>query len=102
MQVSNPVRSIDGSLHHIATYQYTSLATAQTYTVPVGGLLVFLDATTQNVRYRLDGNAPTDAIGSRIIADTGPVVLPLQQGQTITLIEEAASATIDITVLGLT
>ena len=75
---------------------------AQTYTVPVGGLLVFLDATSQNVRYRLDGNDPTAAIGGRVIADTGPVVLPLQQAQTITFIEEVAGGTLDITVLGLT
>jgi hypothetical protein len=102
MPVSNPVRSVDAALRHIATYQIASLAAASTYTVPVGGLLVYLDATDQNVRYRLDGNDPTAAIGSRVIADTGPVVLPLRQGQTISVIEEVAGATLDISVLGMT
>jgi len=101
MPASNPVRSVDASLHHIETHHYASLAAAQTYTVPTGGLLVYLDATSQNVRYRLDGIDPTAAIGGRIIADTGPVVLPIRQTHTIIFIEEAGGATLDILVLGM-
>lgn len=100
MPPSQPVRSVDNALRSIDHHQYADLSSAQSYTAPVGAVLLYLDATTQNVRYRLDGVDPTAAIGGRIIANV-TTVLPLQNGQVLTAIEEAASATLDITVLGL-
>jgi len=79
--------------------QYTSLSAARTLativgTIPPTATHVRIECEGQNVRYRLDGNDPTAAIGLRLIKDTtaAAVVLSRAEWKNFRAIEETASA----------
>lgn len=75
--------------------QNSSLATVQTITISAGTTKLLIQSFTQNVRYTLDGTTPTATKGFRLTASNDPVIIPVVTGQTIKLIEEAASAVIE-------
>ncbi len=74
------------------------LATAQTMMVPGGSAPIYLmmQALTQNVRYTLTdvtiGSAPTATFGFQLAAGDPPIIIPLELGITVRVIEEAATA----------
>lgn len=83
--------------------QLTSLAAAKTFglaqegitvdvTVPRDASHVQLQAETQNVRYRLDGTAPTASVGMLLIAGDAPIQIPVKGSHGLKVIEVAASA----------
>ena len=60
---------------------------------PVHGGWLFLQALSQNVRYTMDGTPPTSTVGFRLAAgELQPI--PIGAGQVITVIEEAAGASV--------
>jgi hypothetical protein len=75
--------------------QNTSLSSVQSLLLPAGANGVLLQATSQNVRIRIDGVAPTASVGFQIRAGDPVVLIPLWQNATIRAIEEAASAKLD-------
>lgn len=61
-----------------------------------GGILIA--ATTQNVRYTLDGTTPTATTGFLIVAGV-PVILPLSAETTLKVIEVTTTAVIQYQLL---
>jgi hypothetical protein len=57
-----------------------------------GATKVLVQALAQNVRYTLDGSTPTAAVGFQLKAGDPPVIILLEDGVTVTIIEEAATA----------
>jgi hypothetical protein len=74
--------------------QLTSLSSASGLTVPAGSTSCFLQAETQNVRFRDDGTDPTSSVGMRLIVDD----LVFYEGELslIKFIEETASAKVNV------
>lgn len=78
--------------------QITSLAAAQSLTVPSGATWAIISAETQAVRYRDDGTNPTAAVGQPLPVN---VDLPYSGDLTrVKFIEQTASAKINITYYG--
>ena len=75
--------------------QNATLSSAQTITIAAGTTKLLIQAFTQNVRYTLDGTVPTATKGFRLTAGNDPTMIPVVTGQTVKLIEEAASASIE-------
>jgi hypothetical protein len=88
------------------TIQYTAAAVgahgqdatvsgATSIAVPDGASHMLIQAQTQNVRFTLDGTAPTTTKGFLVPAGTDPLLVPVPAGGTVKVIETAASATVD-------
>lgn len=76
--------------------QRSDLSTAQTITLPGGDVTIVMQAITQNIRYTLDGTAPTSSKGFRLSASaTSPSRLEVPENATMKFIEEAATAVLD-------
>lgn len=75
--------------------QNSTLSSAQTITMSAGTTKLLIQAFTQNVRYTLDGTTPTASKGFRLTAGNDPTMIPVITGQTIKLIEETTSASIE-------
>lgn len=71
----------------------SSLSSAVTLTTPSGGDVVQLQAFAQNIRYTTDGTTPTATTGFQITAGS-LVVIDIGPNQTLKVIEETASASI--------
>lgn len=72
----------------------TDISSAVALSPASGAIKVLIQALTQNVRYTLDGTTPTASKGFQLKAGDPPVVIMLEDGTTITLIEETATADI--------
>lgn len=75
--------------------QNTSLATAQTIArlnvvPPISKIII--QAIDQNIRYTLDGSAPTVSFGFRLTAGNDPITLGIGPNTTLQFIEETATA----------
>ena len=86
------------NLRPLGYQQITSLAASTALTVPVGTAVVKFRPAAQAIRFRDDGVAPTASVG-----------FPVAVGETFTyegsfaqlrLIEQAASATVDVLYYG--
>lgn len=75
--------------------QNTSLSSAQPITVPEQANALLLQATSQNVRFRLDEGIPTTSVGFQLRSGDPAVIIPLSAQRVIRFIEEAASAKLD-------
>lgn len=71
-----------------------AIAAATTLAPPAGARRVLLQALTQNVRYTLDGTAPTASLGFQLKAGDPPVVIPVGDTVVLKVIEEAATASL--------
>jgi len=71
-----------------------TLSSAVTLTSPTGANTLWITVETQNVRMRLDGTAPTATTGLLLYAGQ-TYILAMSAGQSIKVIEEAASAVIN-------
>lgn len=74
------------------TYSAAMLASVQTIQIPVGGATLDMQAVGGNIRYRVDGTAPTGTTGQQLKgnAATGKV-LSLAAGTLVMLILETGS-----------
>lgn len=83
--------------------QITSLNTVKTLTIPTGATGVFLQAETQNVRWRADGTAPTSSVGMILYAGDPPTYFSSTGSDALVslgamiFIEATASAKINVT-----
>lgn len=68
------------------------VSSAATLTVPEGAKKVLMQALTQNIRYTLDGTAPTTSSGFQMKAGDPPILVLIDANTTVKLIEEAATA----------
>lgn len=86
----------------VSFLQVTSLDTLKTVAVPDAAQAARIQANTQSVRMRADGNDPTAAIGELLVAGAEPTVILRSSGllDDMRLLEIAASATVDIHFLG--
>lgn len=71
------------------------ISSATTLTAPDGATKLLAQALTQNVRFTLDGSAPTASRGFLLAAGDPPVVIPLGSGTTIKVIQESATADLE-------
>ena len=55
---------------------------------------VLLQALDQNVRFTVDGSAPTPTFGFRLTAGDAAIIITYHQSTVIQVIEEAATATL--------
>jgi hypothetical protein len=74
----------------------TQCSVATTLTAPSGATKLLLQATGSiDVRYTLDGLVtPTSTLGFVLVHDDPAIAIPVADGVTVTMIEEAANATI--------
>lgn len=87
--------TVDISFDPIASHgQYAGglLASVQSPGKPDGATSIVVQCFTQNVRFTLDGSAPTATRGFRITAAADPMLIPVSANAQIRFIEEAASA----------
>lgn len=79
--------------------QITSLAAAQTLTIPAGTQAALVTPETQSVRWRDDGTAPTATIGYPL-STSQELELDCAQMAAIKFIEQTASAKLNICYYG--
>jgi len=97
MQLASP----NGAAYRFLGYQQiTSLAAAASLTIPAGTCLIEMVATTQAVRFRADGTDPTAAIGFPLVVGV-PYTIAITTPGAIKVIEQAASAALNINYFGL-
>jgi len=71
-----------------------TISSATTLTPATGATKLLVQALTKNVRFTLDGTAPTASLGFQIVAGDPPVVIPVGNGTVIKVIEESATASL--------
>lgn len=71
----------------------TTISTATTLTPPSGADALLLQAFTQAVRWTVDGTTPTASTGFQLPAGSS-VLIEVGDGQTVKVIEETATASI--------
>lgn len=74
--------------------QITSLATAQSLTVPAGATIALISIEGAPIRYRDDGVAPTATVGMPLLA--GQAFQYSGTLSAIQFIQQSASATLDV------
>ncbi len=72
-----------------------SIATADELTAPAGATKLLIQASGADVRYTLDETTPTAAIGFTLVAGLGPVIILMEDGVTVIVIEETTDAILD-------
>ena len=68
------------------------ITSAVALTIATGATKLLIQTISQNVRYTLDGTTPTALVGFQLRAGDPPIIIILEDGVTITVIEEAATA----------
>jgi len=71
-----------------------TISSATTITVPSGATQLMVQTLTQNVRFTLDGTAPTTSLGFQLKAGDPVLILPVSAGMNIKVIQEAATASL--------
>lgn len=59
---------------------------------PKGASLILVQATTQNIRFRLDGVAPTTTVGFQIVKSDPAIIIPIGSNSKPMFIAETAGA----------
>lgn len=72
------------------------LGSATTISVPSGASKAMIQAVDQNIRYTLDGSTPTATHGFQLAASNEPVLIPVGDGITLKMLEEAGAAELQI------
>ena len=75
--------------------QRDDLATVKTITVPSDAGVWMVQASTQNVRFTLDGTTPTATKGFLITAAQAPLYIPVEGASSIKVIEVSTTAVLD-------
>lgn len=72
------------------------LSAVVTLNIPRGVNYIMMQARDQNIRYTLDGSAPTVDHGFELVAGNDPIVLPVVAGRTtLRFFEEANPADLE-------
>ena len=74
----------------------TDYSSAAGVTIPAGASKMMIQTIDQNIRITLDGTTPTTTKGFQITASRDPMIFPLSKNTTVTIIEEAATADVQI------
>lgn len=69
-----------------------AISSAQALVNPPGATKLLIQALSQNVRFTLDGSAPTTSRGFQLRAADPPIIIPIGVNTTVRVIEEAATA----------
>jgi hypothetical protein len=72
----------------------TVLTSAVTLTPPSGATKLLIQVLDQDVRYTLDGTTPTASLGFQLKKDDPPLIIIIEEGVVIKMIQEAATADI--------
>ena len=59
---------------------------------PQGATLLLVQAIVQDIRFTLDGTAPTPTVGFELVADDPPVLIPVSSRTVVNFCAEAAGA----------
>ena len=73
-----------------------NIAAAVTLTPPSGASKLLIQALGQNVRYTLDGTAPTTSLGFQLMAGDPPRIIPVGNDMVIKVIQEAPTADLEM------
>lgn len=77
----------------ISHEQVTGLSSVQTPTIPAGTRQAYVQAESQNIRYTLDGTAPSTSNGLILYAGHPPTIITVEAGlNALKMLEESASA----------
>ncbi len=71
------------------------ISAADVLTVPDGASKLMIQASGADVRMTLDGTTPTAVLGFTLVAGLGPVIVLLEDGVIVTVIEEGTDAILD-------
>jgi hypothetical protein len=91
------IRSLYPSLVPVGSHGYDATISAATVLSRPAGFSpdgVLLQAIDQDVSFTIDGTTPTASIGFVIKAGADPVLIDMSGGQTLTVIEVTATATV--------
>lgn len=91
--------TVPGNLSPLGYEQVTSLSAAAALTVPSGARVAMVQAETQNVRWRDDGDDPTGTVGMLLVADDRATLM-VGSLNALRFIETAASAVLNVTYYG--
>lgn len=83
----------------ISYEQITSLSSATGLNIPANASMVWLQAETSNIRYKLEGGTPTAASGM-IMRSTEPPIEIQTALAPMKFIQEAAGAILNVTYFG--
>lgn len=86
-----PLNSADGGGHQ----SYPVGAVAVTVHIPLHARGILMQALTQNIRYTLDGTAPTASTGFQLKASDPPRYMELDHRISLKVIREAAGAMLE-------
>lgn len=78
----------------------SSLSTVQTLTTPGGAGRILVQALTQNIRFTMDGTAPTASLGFQLKAGDPMLMIPITPGMQLKFIQESATATLQYQYFG--
>lgn len=59
---------------------------------PAGATAIMISTSTKDVRFTLDGTAPTASVGFLLVSGATPIIVPIGPGVSLKVIEVAASA----------
>lgn len=79
----------------VASHVELTAATAVTISAPTNAKRLLIQALSQNVRYTLDGSAPTATHGFQMKAGDPPILIPVGANTTVRVIQETATAEIE-------
>lgn len=68
------------------------VSSAVTLIPPSGATKLLMQTMTQNVRFTLDGTAPTASIGFQLKGEHPAVIVPIGENTVVKVIQEAATA----------
>lgn len=68
------------------------ISSSQPLVNPPGATKLLVQALDQNVRFTLDGSAPTASRGFQLKAGDPPVIIPISSNTTVKVIQEASTA----------
>lgn len=84
-----------GSFRPIGSHSSgATIATATILTPATGATKLFIQALSQNVRYTLDGTAPTATSGFQLKVGNAPVIILIEENTTVQVIQEVATASL--------
>jgi len=78
----------------VGAHASDNVTTAATLVKPVGANKALLQALTQNVRYTLDGSAPSGSAGFQLKAGDPPRQIAVDGGITLKVITETGTASL--------
>ncbi len=95
VSAANPLPTSGAGLTPVGSHtRNASLSSAVTLTKPATATRLLIQCETQNVKFTLDGTAPTATTGFLLVASDPAILIPVG-GTAVKVIEVAASASIN-------